>query len=112
MIRNRLLIGFVCCLAFGPFAAVWAESADSVFAMDARVTLDAYRAAVEARLDGVLAVTRTLAATEEVRSGQWVRMREPLAVLASNVKEQAAVWFAQPDGSYRRAGTDCAAPRG
>lgn len=100
MIRNRFLIGFVTCLAFGPFAAVRAESADRDFAMDARVTLDAYRAAVEARLDGVLAATRTLAATEEVRSGQWARMSGPLAVLAANVDEQAAVWFALPDGSY------------
>jgi len=100
MIRNRFLIGFVSCLAFGPFTAVWAESADSDFAMEARVTLDAYRATVEARLEGVLAVTRTLAVTEEVRSGQWARMREPLAVLAASVKEQAAVWFALPDGSY------------
>lgn len=100
MIRNRFLIGFVTCLAFGPLAAVRAESADRDFAMDARVTLDAYRAAVEARLDGVLAATRTLAATEEVRSGQWARMSGPLAVLAANVDEQAAVWFALPDGSY------------
>ena len=100
MIRNRLLIGFVSCLAFAPFAVVPAESADGDFAMDARVTLDGYQAAVEARLEGVLAATRTLAATEEVRSGQWARMSGPLAVLASNVKEQAAVWFAQPDGSY------------
>ena len=100
MIRNRFLIGLVTCLAFGPFAAVAAETAGPDFALDARVTLDAYRAAVEARLDGVLAATRTLAATEEVRSGQWARMREPLAVLAASVKEQAAVWFALPDGSY------------
>ncbi len=100
MLRNRLLIGFVTCLAFGPFAAVRAETADPAFAMDARVTLDAYRAAVEARLDGVLAATRTLAVTEEVRSGQWARMSELLVVLASTVEGQTAVWFALPDGSY------------
>ena len=100
MTCNRFLIGLVTCLAFGPFAAVGAEAAGPDFALDARVTLDAYRAAVEARLDGVLAATRTLAATEEVRSGQWARMREPLAVLASTVEGQAAVWFARPDGSY------------
>ena len=100
MIRNRLLIGLVTSLALGPFAAVGAGTAGPGFALDARVTLDAYRAAVEARLDGVLAATRTLAATEEARSGQWARMREPLAVLASTVEGQAAVWFARPDGSY------------
>jgi hypothetical protein len=46
MIRDRLLIGFVSCLAFAPFAVVPAESADGDFAMDARVTLDGYQAAV------------------------------------------------------------------
>jgi len=100
MIRKRILIGFLTCLAFGSFAAVSAEAADPDFAMDARVTLDAYSAAVEARLEGVLAATRTLAATEEVRSGQWARMSRPLAVLASSVEAQTAVWFALPDGSY------------
>ena len=100
MSRNLLLIGFLCCLALAPFAVVGAESADRDFTMDARVTLDAYKAAVEARLDGVLAATRTLATTEEVRSGQWTRMSGPLSVLASNVQGQTAVWFALPDGSY------------
>jgi len=100
MIRNRFLIGFVSCLVFAPFAVASAESAGPDFTIDARVTLDAYRATVEARLEGVLAATRTLAATEEVRSGQWTRMSGPLAVLASNVEEQATVWFAEPDGSY------------
>jgi methyl-accepting chemotaxis protein len=55
---------------------------------------------VEARLGGVLTATRTLAATEEVESGEWARMRGSLVVLAANVTESAAVWFAQPDGSY------------
>jgi len=100
MTHNRLLIAFVSCLAFAPFAVVRAESADRDFAMDARVALDGYRAAVEVRLEGVLAATRMLATTEEVRSGEWARMSGPLAVLAANVKEHAAVWFAQPDGSY------------
>jgi methyl-accepting chemotaxis protein len=100
MIRNRLLTVLVSCLVFAPGGLVSAAGAGPDFAMDARVTLDAYRAVVEARLEGALAATRTLAATEEVRSGQWPRMNGPLAVLASNVQEQAAVWFAQPDGSY------------
>jgi methyl-accepting chemotaxis protein len=80
------------------FAAVIA--ADRTFPTDARMTLDAYRTAVEARIDGVRAATRVLAATEQVRSGDWTRMRGPLAVLADGVKENAAVWFARPDGSY------------
>lgn len=100
MIRSRFFIGFVSFLVFAQFAVVGAESAGPDFTVDARVTLDAYRATVEARLAGVLAATRTLAATEEVRSGQWARMSAPLAVLASNAEEQATVWFARPDGSY------------
>ena len=100
MTHNRRLIAFVCCLAFAPCAVVGAGSTDRDFALDGRVTLQAYRAAVEARLEGVLAATRTLAATEEVRSGEWARMRGPLVVLAANTKEHAAVWFARPDGSY------------
>lgn len=100
MTRNRFLISLVSCLVLVPFATVRAESADRDFTLDAGVTLDAYRATVEARLAGVLTATRTLAATEEARSGEWARIRGPLAVLAGNVAEHAAVWFAQPDGNY------------
>jgi len=100
MIRNRLLVVLAFCLAFAPFGPVRAAEASQGFATDARVTLDAYRAVVEARLEGVLAATRTLAVTEAAKSGQWARLSGPLEVLASNVEEQAAVWFAQPDGSY------------
>jgi methyl-accepting chemotaxis protein len=100
MARNRLLIAFVSCLVLAPFVTAGAESVDRDFVLDARVALHAYRAAVEARLEGVLAVTRVLATTEEARSGEWPRMRGPLTVLAANAKEHAAVWFARPDGSY------------
>jgi methyl-accepting chemotaxis protein len=100
MTRNRFLIAFLSCVALAPLAVAGTEKTDQDFVLDARVTLDAYRAAAEARLEGVLAATRTLAATEEARSGEWARMREALTVLAANVKENAAVWFARPDGSY------------
>jgi hypothetical protein len=100
MIHNRYLIALVSCLALAPSAVVGAASPDSDFALDGRVTLEAYRAAVEAHLEGVLAATRMLAATEEARSGEWSRIRGPLVVLAANTKEHAAVWFARPDGSY------------
>jgi methyl-accepting chemotaxis protein len=100
MTRNRFLISLVSCLVLAPIAALGAEGAGRPFTLDAGVTLDAYRAAAEARLAGVLTATRTLAATEEARSGEWTRIRGPLAILAANVTEQAAVWFAQPDGSY------------
>jgi methyl-accepting chemotaxis protein len=44
--------------------------------------------------------TQGLAATEEARSGRWERIREPLGVFAAHTNEQAAVWYATPDGSY------------
>lgn len=99
MIRKPLLLGFALCLALVPLAAD-ADGSSRDFALDARVTLDALRATVDARLEGMLAVTRALAATEEARSGDWTRIRGPLAVLAVHASEQAAVWYARPDGSY------------
>ena len=65
MTRNRFLISLVSCLVLAPIAALGAEGAGRPFTLDAGVTLDAYRAAAEARLAGVLTATRTLAATEE-----------------------------------------------
>lgn len=100
MTQNRILIALASCLALAPLAVAAAEGAERDFVLDGRVTLQAYRSAVEARLDGLRVATRTLAATEEVRSGDWARMRGPLTVLAESTEEQAAVWFARPDGSY------------
>jgi hypothetical protein len=100
MTRNRFLIAIISCVALAPFAVKAAETGGQDFTLDARVTLGAYRAAVEARLDGLSAAVRVLAATEEVRSGDWTRMRGPLAILAGDTREQAAVWFARPDGSF------------
>ena len=100
MARNSRLLAFVLCMSTVSLLATASQAAEPTFALDARVTLDACRTAVEARLTGVLVGTRTLAATEEVRSGEWDRMRAPLGVLADSVKENAAVWFARPDGSY------------
>lgn len=99
MIRKPLLVAFAFCLAVAPLAA-GAGGTERDFALDARVTLDAFRATVDSRLEGILAATRILAATEEARSGDWARIRGPLAVLATHASEQAAVWYARPDGSY------------
>ena len=99
MIRKPLLVAFAFCLAVTPLAA-GAGATERDFALDARVTLDAFRATVDSRLEGILAATRILAATEEARSGDWARIRGPLAVLATHASEQAAVWYARPDGSY------------
>ena len=77
-----------------------AQEADAGFELDARVTLDAVRATVEARLEGVRATLDALAATDAARSADWSRIREPLEVVATGTAELAAVWFARPDGSY------------
>ena len=100
MTRKGFLISLVSWLVFAPVAALGAEGEGRDFTLDAVVTLDAYRAAVEARLEGVLTAARTLAATEEARSGEWARIRGPLAILAAGVTGHSAAWFAHPDGSY------------
>ncbi len=100
MNRYARLIASLAALVLATPLAVQAAAPAETFALDAAVALDAYSAAAESRVEGVLAATRTVAATEEAKSGDWVRMREPLAVLAANVREQAAVWYARPDGSY------------
>ena len=100
MERNPRLLALLACLVVAPLLAAAAPAVERTFPVDARVTLDAYRAAVEARLSGVLTGTRALAATGEVRAGDWAGMRGPLMALADTVEDGAAVWFARPDGSY------------
>jgi hypothetical protein len=102
MIRSshlRLLLP-TCFLLAVPFVVGTAEGAEAVPLMDARVALDGYRTAVEARLEGARNVARSIAATEEARSGDWERIEVPLAVMASGIGDAAAVWFALPDGRY------------
>ena len=100
MVRTPRLTALLACLAALLLLGADALAAGQVVLLDARVSLDAYRAAVDARLGGVLIGTRVLAASGDVRSGDWGRMRPSLAGLAGSVEEQAAVWFAGPDGSY------------
>lgn len=100
MTRSRFLAVLACCLAFAPFGVADTQVSEGDFDFEARVALDAYRATVEARLGGALIGTRLVAAQGVVRSGEWSAIRGPLAALAANVPEQAAVWFAKPDGTY------------
>lgn len=99
MFRSRPFVALVALVALSASSAVQVADAEPTFALDAGVTLDAFRATVDARLQGVLTATRLLAATDEVRSGDWARVRDPLGVLATNLPEQAAVWYAKADGS-------------
>jgi len=100
MTRHARLLAFLSAVVLTPLLAAQAAAPEETFTLDATVALDAYSAAAESRIEGVLAATRTLAATEEARSGDWARMRELLAVLAAHATEHAAVWYARPDGSY------------
>ena len=100
MTRSRLLAALVSCLAFAPFGVVDVQASDDDFVVEARVALDAFAATVEARLAGVLTGTRLVAEQDAARSGEWSAIRGPLATLAANVPEQAAVWLAQSDGGY------------
>lgn len=99
MIGGRLLFGLVALVAISVTSLPQVAAAEPEFALDARVTLDAFRAVVDARLEGGLTATRLLAATEEARSGEWERIRGPLGVLATSLPEAAAVWYAKADGS-------------
>ena len=99
MILRKLLAALVVLIAASAPGLSPVEAAESEFSLDARVALEAFRATVDGRLQGVLMTTRLLAATDEARSGDWARIRDPLGVLATNLPEQAAVWYATADGS-------------
>ena len=87
-------------LLAAPLVVGTAQAADQAPKLDARIALDAYRVAVEARLEGVRNAARGLAATAEARSGEWAQIQSPLTAMASGMGEAAAVWYALPDGRY------------
>jgi hypothetical protein len=99
MSHSKMFVALVVLVALGASSLPQVAAAEPEFALDARVTLDAFRATVDGRLQGVVTATRLLAASEEARSGDWERMRGPLGVLATSLPEAAAVWYARSDGS-------------
>jgi hypothetical protein len=78
----------------------FADGANGAFNMDARVGLNAFRGLVEEHLAGVLNGLRALAATQDVMSGDWQRVKGPLGQFSKDAPNDAAMWFARPDGSY------------
>ena len=62
--------------------------------------LNAYQALVEHQLAAMLDGLRTFAATDNAMSGDWDKIKGPLALFAKGAPNAAAVWFAKPDGSY------------
>lgn len=83
-------------LASNAFAAGSHEG----FALDPRVSLNAYAALVEQEFEGAGNGLRVLAASENAVSGDWNRIKGPLAIFAKGTPTSAAVWFARPDSSY------------
>ena len=100
IVQEVLFFAFLHCFALAPIAIARAETDGHGFTLDSRVALAAYGTAVDARLVGILAAARVLAATADAKSGDWARIRGPLSILAESEPANSAVWFARPDGSY------------
>lgn len=64
------------------------------------VGLNAYAALVDQQFGSIRNGLRVLAATENVTSGDWDRIKAPLTRYASDEPTSAAVWFVRTDGSY------------
>lgn len=99
--RSFLLSGTLLAVA----AAVDAEAAPATttFKVDGLVALRAYQTLVEEHLGDVLGAIKALAATTDAKSANWTAIKPALSVFAGNLTTAAAVWFAQPDGSYATA---------
>lgn len=82
------------------FAFPGSPKASQESASESQVVLNGYQAIIDEHLRGVLAGLKALAATEDVTSGNWQRMRAPLAEFGKVVPTDAAIWFARADGSY------------
>lgn len=54
---------------------------------------------VDLRLGEFLAVLQTLSYTDQVRSGNWEKMK-PLLVERENAEQAGRIWYLLPDGSY------------
>ena len=77
-----------------------AKAADPQPAMDAGIALRAYSALVDLEFENTRDALRIVAASENARSGNWARIKQPLLALAKGTPDSAAIWFARPDGSY------------
>jgi methyl-accepting chemotaxis protein len=101
MLLNRLssLVGAVALLLLLPSASR-ADDATKSFDIEAKVALNGFEGLVEQQLGWALVSLKTVAASENAASGDWARLKGPLATLAAGMPSQAAVWFARPDGSY------------
>jgi methyl-accepting chemotaxis protein len=77
-----------------------ATAAEEHFKLDALLLVEAYRAVVDMHLSGSLTALKAASRTAAARAGNWDAVKGVLAALADGIETEAAVWFAQADGSY------------
>ena len=75
-----------------------AKSAPTL-AFDGKVVLSSLVSLVDGRLSAISDLLSVAALTEEVRSGDWARMK-PLLAEIQKCEGGAVAWYALPDGSY------------
>ena len=75
------------------------SAAAPTFSVDGRIALHALMSLSDAHMQKLADVLAVLATSDAVRSGNWERIRAPLAAV-SKVNVPAALWFAKPDGGY------------
>lgn len=75
------------------------QGAKSAFTVDGRMALHSFVTLGDGHMRKFAEVFELLAATDAVRSGEWERIRGPLASVAP-MTVPAALWFAQPNGNY------------
>jgi hypothetical protein len=101
-----VFLSLILLLLFSPHAEARGKAStarpekDSRQIADLQPLLNAFTAFSEEHIGGILRSLHILSSTDEVRSGEWDRMKGLLAEFSRSGIESAAVWFAYPDGSY------------
>lgn len=104
-LRLRWVIAIGGAIALGACAAHGQEQPDpsdaapSGFSVDGRVALHSLASLSDAHLQELANIMTLLATTDAARSGEWERIRAPLAE-AARPTVPAVNWFALPDGTY------------
>ncbi|HPB32342.1 MAG TPA: cache domain-containing protein [Candidatus Sumerlaeota bacterium] len=83
--------------------AVPAPPSPASFKMDGQYSLNGMISLTETHLNSLQEILEALAMTENVRSGDWDRMKDILAFVEKR-EMPSLVWYARPDGSYYAVG--------
>jgi hypothetical protein len=95
-IRAMALVGLG---VLAPSIAQAQERPDPAFSVDGQVALHSFMSLSDAHLKQMADLLHVLAATDAARSGDWQRIRGPLAEVAT-MSVPAALWYARPNGDY------------